>query len=66
MVAGRQQAPQVAGEDVQFLELHVGEGQHLGEEGVQADVVDELAAEVVSLVGVELHEALARRFQRLV
>ena len=63
---GGQQAAQVPGEDIELFEVGVGKGQHLGEEGIQAYVVAQLAAEVVPLVGGELVEAPARRFQRRV
>ena len=46
----REQPPQVAREDVELLEVGVGEGQHLRQEGVEPDVVGELAAEVALLL----------------
>ena len=49
--ASRQQAPEEAGEDVELFEVGVLEWQYLGEEGVQAPVVAELATEVASLGG---------------
>ena len=55
---GGQQPPQVPREDVELLEVGVGEGQHLGEEGVEPHVVGELAAEVVLLLLGERPEAL--------
>ena len=64
--AGGQQAPEVPGEDVELFQVGVGERQHLREERVQAYVVGELAAEAATLVGVEIGEAPARRFQRCV
>ncbi len=54
------QAPR---EDVQLLEVGVGEGQHLGEERVEANVVGELPTEVVLFVGGEAPEALDHRGQ---
>ena len=47
---GGQQAAQVPGEDIELFEVGVGEGQHLGEEGIKAYVVAQLAAEVAPLV----------------
>ena len=46
---GREQPPQVPSEDVELLQIGVGEGQHLRQEGVEPHVVGELAAEVVLL-----------------
>ena len=58
---GRQQAPQVPREDVELLEVGIGEGQHLGEERVEPHVVGELTAEVVLLLLGERLEALDHR-----
>src|SRR6266852_1140829 len=55
---GGQQPAQVAREDVELLELHVGEGQHLGQKRVEPNVVRELAAEVLLLLLAERLEAL--------
>ena len=55
---GGKQPPQVPREDVELLEVGVGEGQHLRQERVEPHVVGELAAEVVLLLLGELLEAL--------
>ena len=47
---GREQPPQMAGEDVKLLQVRVGEGQHLGQEGIEAHVVGQLASEVRTLL----------------
>ena len=62
----RQQAPEVPSKYIELFEVGVGEGQHLGEEGVQAHIVGELTPKVAPLIGGELGEAPARRFQRRV
>ena len=63
---GRQQAAEVPGEDIELFEVGVDEGQHLGEEGIKAYIVAQLAAEVAPLVRGEIVETPARRFQRRV
>ena len=53
---GGQQPAQVTREDVELLQIGVGERQHLGEEGVEPHVVGELAAEALPLVLVKVLE----------
>ena len=60
---GRKPAPEMAGEHVQLLQIGVGEGQHLRQEGVEPHVVGELAAELVPLVLRQLREAVDHRSQ---
>src|SRR5207237_2014230 len=55
---GWKQPPQMAREDVSLLEIGVGEGQDLREEGVKPHVVGELPTAVVLLVLGEGAEAL--------
>ena len=57
----REQPAQVPREHVELLEVGVGEGQHLREEGVEPHVVGELAAEVVLLLLGQRLEALDHR-----
>ena len=51
----------MARKHIEFLKVRVGEGQHLREERVEADVIGELASEIVPLVLCEVPEALDYR-----
>ena len=66
VVVHGQQAPQVAGEGVQLLQVGVGEGQHLRQERIEAHVVGKSAAEFRSFVLGKLLEPLHDRVQQRV
>ena len=55
---GRDQPPQMAGEDVQLLKIGIGEGQNLRQERIQSDIVRELPAEIYLLLLGEIHKTL--------
>ena len=63
LAVGRQEPPQVAGEDVELFQVGVGEGQDLGQEGIQPHVVSELAPEVAPFVGFEIAEPRQARIE---
>ena len=62
--AGRKVPAQEAREDIQFLEIRVGEGQDLRQEGVEPDVVGQLAPAVRLLVLRQLHKPIHHRPER--
>src|SRR6185437_2015388 len=60
------ESPQVAREDVEPLEVGISEGQNLAEEGVETDIVGQLATEIGLLGLAQARESgMSRREDRV-
>ncbi len=65
-VVGGEQPTEIASERVELLQVHVGKGQHLGQESVDANIVGKLAAKALPLFCCQPFEPLDNGHKRCI